>query len=871
MRIKTLKTFDKVAYAQKNTSNRENENLVMNEKGITLIALVVTIVVLLILAGVTIHGMVGDNSILTKSKAERANIEEKQSSNQNHINTLEERLNEIIPDIGVDIEIGTNYIKLTNVRMVSYEGTVDSYEYYIKKEQDGNSSYKQVTTSEINEVTARELIHNQTYKIKIIAKNGTKEVRTVVKTVKTKELICTDLNMITVNDGNKYEEGTWTGSDVQVSLVDNSQSTYSSIEGSAQTIVTTKNTSNISTSGITSIKVETTDGTNTVSKKYIIKIDNMGPTIEVISQGLVDQYPEILTIRAKENIGKVSYIELPDGTRIQGNGTNTLTTTYNATKNGPITFKASDDSGNIGTGIYTVENVISFDTEWTIARDNTTVIVPVIGTVDVYIDYGDGTKENVTTANPTHTYSAGTYIMKISGKCTSFSYNVSTGTYLTGLKKWGCLENSLYAFGTGNMGCINMKGNIPSPHSKSFRNITSFANTFSYCYRLTGSIPEDLFANCNNVNSYASTFAGCSGLTGNIPEKLFADCNSVNSYMSTFAGCSKLTGSIPEALFLNCNNVNSYASTFAGCSGLTGSIPEKLFENGNNVTNFYYAFAGCSGLTGNIPTKLFYKCSKATSFDGTFNGCKGLTGNIPENLFINCNLAQSFYGTFDGCEKLTGSIPANLFKNCNNAVNFSQTFRYCTGLTGNIPEALFTNCNKATNFANTFFLCTGLNGNIPEKLFANCPNIIYMSGVFFGCSNLKGSIPENLFANCSQVTSFGTSFYNCKGLTGSIPEKLFVNCKKVTDFSGTFSGCTGLTGNIPANLFDNCQSVMIFGSNNIDMIGYPTYSFGTFSGCTSLTGNAPELWNRTNVRYHNYCFYGCTQLDNYADIPDTWK
>lgn len=38
-----------------------------NEKGITLIALVITIIVLLILAGVTIATLTGNNGILTKA------------------------------------------------------------------------------------------------------------------------------------------------------------------------------------------------------------------------------------------------------------------------------------------------------------------------------------------------------------------------------------------------------------------------------------------------------------------------------------------------------------------------------------------------------------------------------------------------------------------------------------------------------------------------------------------------------------------------------------------------------------------------------------------------------------------------------------
>ena len=47
---------------------RTKESKTRNERGVTLIALVVTIVVLLILAGVSISMLSGDDGIITKSK-----------------------------------------------------------------------------------------------------------------------------------------------------------------------------------------------------------------------------------------------------------------------------------------------------------------------------------------------------------------------------------------------------------------------------------------------------------------------------------------------------------------------------------------------------------------------------------------------------------------------------------------------------------------------------------------------------------------------------------------------------------------------------------------------------------------------------------
>ena len=49
---------------------------VKSKKGVTLIALVITIIVLLILAGVTIATLTGDNGILTKAQAQKYKVKE---------------------------------------------------------------------------------------------------------------------------------------------------------------------------------------------------------------------------------------------------------------------------------------------------------------------------------------------------------------------------------------------------------------------------------------------------------------------------------------------------------------------------------------------------------------------------------------------------------------------------------------------------------------------------------------------------------------------------------------------------------------------------------------------------------------------------
>lgn len=131
------------------------EELLKNRKGITLIALVITIIVLLILAGVTIATLTGDNGILTqagkaKEKNTQAEIAEKiklavmsVKINSDILDDvtreeLKEELMQLLPnaktnDIDTDLEIEIDdykYLINRNLRIIEkIEGNVDLWEY----------------------------------------------------------------------------------------------------------------------------------------------------------------------------------------------------------------------------------------------------------------------------------------------------------------------------------------------------------------------------------------------------------------------------------------------------------------------------------------------------------------------------------------------------------------------------------------------------------------------------------------------------------------------------------------------------------------------------------------------------------------------
>ena len=56
-------------------------------------------------------------------------------------------------------------------------------------------------------------------------------------------------------------------------------------------------------------------------------------------------------------------------------------------------------------------------------------------------------------------------------------------------------------------------------------------------------------------------------------------------------------------------------------------------------------------------------------------------------------------------------------------------------------------------------------------------------------------------------------------------------------------------------------------ANNPSMNNFAT----TFKGLANLTGTAPALWDLYPAANRNECFKDCTNLDNYASIPESWK
>ncbi len=167
---------------------------------------------------------------------------------------------------------------------------------------------------------------------------------------------------------------------------------------------------------------------------------------------------------------------------------------------------------------------------------------------------------------------------------------------------------------------------IPSGLFSNCQQVTSFYMTFYRCSDLT-EIGPGLFTNCTKATIFRSTFEDCHNLT-EIPAGLFVNSIQATDFALAFAQCNSLI-EIPTGLFINCTYVTSFEETFTNCYSLI-EIPAGLFDNCLKVTNFKSTFAACLSLTGNAP-----ELWNRSGVDGTrcFTQCGPLANysSIPAN------------------------------------------------------------------------------------------------------------------------------------------------------------------------------------------------------------------------------------------------
>lgn len=99
-----------------------------NKQGITLVALVVTVIVLLILAGVTITSLLGDDGIIQKAQQAANTMNEAIEIEQAKINDLQEQLNNVVNEdqnTQQSTEISIVFLVLEDTPTIKVDTTAD--------------------------------------------------------------------------------------------------------------------------------------------------------------------------------------------------------------------------------------------------------------------------------------------------------------------------------------------------------------------------------------------------------------------------------------------------------------------------------------------------------------------------------------------------------------------------------------------------------------------------------------------------------------------------------------------------------------------------------------------------------------------------
>ena len=198
------------------------------------------------------------------------------------------------------------------------------------------------------------LTSGKEYQVKTkVSDNAGNSAESTATKVTTTTLTAGTLNLKLINStGANYTAGTWTNQNVYVTLNNGSAgtTTYASVSGSAQSVASTTGATTIEAAGTTTLKVTTTDGTNSVSNTYVIKIDKTAPTAGTLTMKLNSSTGAAYT--ANTWTANSVYVHLNNGSD-ETNGSGHKSTSYSIT--GPTTASGTNDATLTTTGTYTAK------------------------------------------------------------------------------------------------------------------------------------------------------------------------------------------------------------------------------------------------------------------------------------------------------------------------------------------------------------------------------------------------------------------------------------------------------------------------------------------------------------------------------------
>ena len=325
----------------------------------------------------------------------------------------DEYIKEIARDMGFIIGYPVKEMKILQVRLTPQETTIQvitvieegdsplkNIEYMIS--EDGKDWETRISEEKSYVFTG--LKSNTTYKVKIVAvdeKGNRVESKEYSVTTSKKEIIF-DAGEVAIKEenqnGKEYVESTWTNKSLYIALTKEADSSVYVVTG-ANTVQSTSMPTIISESGISKIRVTTTKEQIVKVREYEVKIDKILP--EIVS---IQEVNGKIVARIKDSLSGIVGYEITKEENIPGNlinvtnTTNEITVEKNITENGTYYVYVKDSAGNIAKSSI---NVTGIDDRGPVIN-NITVTEPVTGiykageNIKIEVEFDEEINENNT-------------------------------------------------------------------------------------------------------------------------------------------------------------------------------------------------------------------------------------------------------------------------------------------------------------------------------------------------------------------------------------------------------------------------------------------------------------------------------------------
>ena len=382
---------------------------------------------------------------------------------------------------------------------------------------------------------------------------------------------------------------------------------------------------------------------------------------------------------------------------------------------------------------------------------------------------------------------------------------------------------------------IQFNGQIGSPYANTCTevikintsNMTSMSLMFYHCNKLTSLDLSDF--DTSQVTNMQRTFSECT----NLIELNLSNFNTRNvTTMNTmFDNCSNLT--LLDLSNFDMTNVENTHSMFSGCISLhtirldncNNDTINKIITSPSFPTNeikgitrkIYCKEENAAGLTAPYGWEFIYVDSNSPEMPPTIDpeqpGTPGIDG---DGLVVEPGMPGVDDG---GGEEETYTVSFSTYGSKQLTVNNIDVTDQVveTGGYGDTISCKYetTEVIRQVSFKD--------NTDLVRLFGLDASGIFNMSEMFSGCTSLVAVLPV---IDAPLAYSTNAMFKNCTSLS-SMP---YFNLYGVTDMGEMYYNCSSMTGYADAN----------------------------------------QYWNNGMIDSYDNCFYNCTALDNYNDIPASW-